>query len=81
VSSVSFDPVESDLVRFIQEQGTDGVDELFVGFGLPFAGNDINGPLAVSVDFDARVVVELSINQSLCYGSEFTGVIRAHTCT
>ena len=53
MSCVGLDPVEGDLEGLVKEKSTDGVYKLLVGFGFPFACNDIDGPLAVGVDFDS----------------------------
>ena len=47
MSCVSFYPVKGHLERPVKKKCANSVNELFVGFGLPFTCDDIDGPLTV----------------------------------
>ena len=76
-----FDPVEGGFESRMLDQPPNVIDKAVVGFGSPFPGYNVDGPLAVSSYNDRGVLVFQRIQDGLRYCRELSGIVGSYVST
>ena len=78
---MSFDPLEMYPHSSVPKNSANPVDHVFVRFGAPASGDDVDGPLAITMNDGVVKMPFRREKKSLIYSAKFPCVIRTYFCT
>ena len=78
---VSFDPLEMYPHSSVPKKSADPVNHVFVRFGAPASSDDVDGPLAITMNDGVVKTPFRCEEKSLINSAKFPCVIRPYFCT